>query len=503
MSRPNRLVSLKELSVVAVAWLVTAVVASQSATALNAYLGIGCIVAGVVWTLCWRLGRGVWYSLLLFGAINALPGPSLENINKGGIFGTDAFALLLILSLFVFQSQNGFRAFRTKGSVPRTLALCSALFLALWLVTVLRTWAFEAIPLTRALQFGRDFVYFALLLPLFSAEFADRRVRDVFLLAAAAGVAYVAATESLVSIRGGGLPSLVHVVKITNSITSVRVYANALYVVVAALPFAIGATLIARSTRVRAIGAFVTVCCVGDISLALSRGNWIAEVVGILSAVVVWLILGDPRGLTARRQFLQVLVAVVVAAGLLFTVRPPATATSSLSGVAQRVSSIFTDLTGNATTSTVAVRERESSELEHYLGDQWLFGLGFLDPRNRYFAGLPTWSKGSIRNSDTGILNLVMTMGVVGAFLQLIPVAIIAGRLVLLRFALGLPEQDNWLAFGSLGFAVLLLVGTPTLGLLYEPLGVVVTAPALAVGASLLTTRRSARAPAMAAASAR
>jgi hypothetical protein len=59
------------------------------------------------------------------------------------------------------------------------------------------------------------------------------------------------------------------------------------------------------------------------------------------------------------------------------------------------------------------------------LGQSWPLGLGFLSPHSNYFADLP---EGNIRNTDTGVYNSVMTMGVIGtSLLYLVPIVLLVG----------------------------------------------------------------------------
>ena len=61
------------------------------------------------------------------------------------------------------------------------------------------------------------------------------------------------------------------------------------------------------------------------------------------------------------------------------------------------------------------------------LGPAWPIGLGFLHPAIHYVAGLP---EGSIRNSDLGLMQVLMTMGVLGLALLLSIVLVPAGSAV-------------------------------------------------------------------------
>jgi hypothetical protein len=92
-----------------------------------------------------------------------------------------------------------------------------------------------------------------------------------------------------------------------------------------------------------------------------------------------------------------------------------------------------------------------------------------------YVAGLP---EGAIRNSDVGVFNALMTMGVIGALLIYAP--LLYGFVALLRAAstwrrLGLPER-RWIAYGGAAWIAWALVGSWNLGVLFSVTGLVVTA---------------------------
>src|SRR5438477_12108578 len=72
------------------------------------------------------------------------------------------------------------------------------------------------------------------------------------------------------------------------------------------------------------------------------------------------------------------------------------------------------------TTGTVRYRRELDHEMLTLLGASWPIGLGFLHSGAHYVAGLP---EGSIRNTDTGVFNALMAMGVVGTLLIYAPLA--------------------------------------------------------------------------------
>jgi hypothetical protein len=170
----------------------------------------------------------------------------------------------------------------------------------------------------------------------------------------------------------------------------------------------------------------------------------------------------------------------------------PASAKSgALHGVSTRFSSIFDALgTGNAKASTVAFRAVEARELEQRLGSEWPLGLGFLDPRSRYYPSLEP--SGSIRNSDVGILNPVMTMGVVGTALFYLPLLWLSAQLVTLQVTRRAPAATAWAAFGIFAWLVMASTTSVTLVILFSPTGAVVSAVMTGAGCALVQMARAA-----------
>jgi hypothetical protein len=116
--------------------------------------------------------------------------------------------------------------------------------------------------------------------------------------------------------------------------------------------------------------------------------------------------------------------------------------------------------------------------LEQRLGGHALLGLGFIDPRDQYDPSLPY---GSIRNSDVGILNVVMTMGVVGAVLYYLPLLTV-GVALAIRGWRGCSNTIAWIGLGSFAWCVTAAVTSPTLVTLFSPTGVVSAAAMLGLG---------------------
>jgi hypothetical protein len=204
----------------------------------------------------------------------------------------------------------------------------------------------------------------------------------------------------------------------------------------------------------------------------LTRARWIGLALGTIF-VLVWLFAyGEPgRTASVRRRIAGAAFALVGLALLLTLVLPGLT---SGGAIGERLGSVVEDLQSGG--GTVGVRLVFVHELLRYLGGQWLTGLGFIPPYSRFFFGLPF---GSIRNPDVGVLNAVMTMGVIGALLIYVPVA---ATLVDCLKRLRVVDPDRaWLVAGGAIWIIATMVSSVTLITLFSTSGLALTAVAIIV----------------------
>jgi hypothetical protein len=460
-----------------------AATSEQSTKLLEILVGLIAIA-----TLLWRFGLGGWLALLVLGSVDALPGPELETIEIQTLhlYASDFMIVLLIVTLLLDNSRNGFRYLaNTKGR--RILCVWSAGLLLVWSVTVARSNVAADIPLKHAMYFGRDFAFFALLLPLFAATLARRRVRNSLLLVLAFGVLLVDITEILSVATHNSLSFFVHSQRTTEIDGITRLYVDAQYIEVVAAALGTGLVLLSKVGRLRLLGAMLAIFSTAAVLVELTRAQYVGGVVGIVAALAVWLTFDRRTSWLGRLRIARFALIVVVLVGVIAVVQPPHVANSVLKGVESRFSSVFSTLSSShASSSTVAYREIEASELERVLGSHWLFGLGFLDPRNHYVSGLPN---GSIRNGDVGVLNAVMTMGVIGAVLIYFPVVYLLIALVSRAVSGAERSRESWIAFGIAAWIVSTLTSSVTLLSLFSAPGLCIAALALGIAATCAEPR--------------
>ena len=119
-------------------------------------------------------------------------------------------------------------------------------------------------------------------------------------------------------------------------------------------------------------------------------------------------------------------------------------------------------------TGTVSYRLHVARLELEVLGDNWVAGVGFLNPAYHWVPGLP---EGSIRNSDLGPLSLLMTMGLIGLFLAYMPP--VAGLFYLLR------RRRSFVQYGGAMYLGAALVASITLETISSKTGLLVLGPML------------------------
>lgn len=343
-------------------------------------------------------------------------------------------------------------------------------FLTLWLLYVGRTVLTSPVPIRRAVYWCMDFASFAALVPLFARFFRDERRLRTFIGTVAVGAVIAALAQSAAIISRAQIPFLVHTVTVAATAGLPRLYTGAIDLPFAALPLGLGAALFGTRPRYRLAGALVTVVCILSVALALTRARYIGMTVGVACAALVWLCVSDRAARVARIRFARATVAIAVAAVMLVLYQPSVLGSSELTAVTSRVNTATAVVTGQSSTQTVDVRLVEARRLTGFLGGQWLFGLGFLDPSSDFIATLP---HGSIRNGDVGYLNIVMTMGVFGLVVYLAPLVLLAAAAVRRRWGRARDPGVEWILFGGFAYLIATLISSTTLVILFSQTGVV------------------------------
>jgi hypothetical protein len=445
---------------------------------------VGALVAvcALVWLLH-RFGIGSAVGILVLGALDALPGPNLETAQiANSITAQDVMVVFLIALLVYENARYGFRPLWESGW-GRALVYWTALFLAWYWATVIRTWLTTPVPLIHAVTFSRYYLYFALLLPLLFGPLRRRGFRNVVLAALAVGALVAALAQSAAVAANVSLSVVLHTQHLGANGGLIRLYTSAADIPFAALPLGFGLALFGISRRQRMLGAALAVSSLSAVLLGLTRATYLGEMVGLATTTVIVLMNNDARARLGRRQLAKAGLTVMVVIGALVAYSPPSVSNSAISGVSQRVSSLFADLTASTTTDpSLQARAEEISGIEAALGPHWLFGLGFLDPTYDYVADAP---QGNINSVDVSLLGSIAMIGVFGTALYAIPLIAILLVLVYRRWTMTRLRDYEWLLFGGIAWCVAATVVSPTLGLFFNPAQVTGSALILALVAAV------------------
>lgn len=415
--------------------------------------------------------RGAYIGILLLAAMNGIPFVDTSSTVSGKLTLQDVAVITLILTAGAWIIFDG--SSDCLSRTGRTISRAGVILLLWWLWTFARTVVLQHVPPLAAGAFVRDFAFFALLLILLPRVQLTNRDIGMLLGVLATGVSLFAVGQILATTGIGQPGQLIHFEKTFEQSGFTRLYALMTDLVTAGLAASVAASLLARQRRVRLIAVPIALLLMISTIVQLTRARWIGLVVGFV-LVSLWLMVSsDARVVAILRRRLALVVGVLGIAGLAAILAAPGIVSGG--AVINRLLSVFTDLQTSG--GTVAVRETATKTLTAYLGGRWPFGIGFVPPSFHYFAGLP---EGSIRDSDLGVLNAVVTMGVVGAALIYFPVVLMLIH-CLRRSSAPWAAEFSWLRYGGAVWIVATLVSSATLITLYSASGLVLTAVAMTI----------------------
>jgi hypothetical protein len=419
--------------------------------------------------------------------LNGVPG---VDANPANIAISRTQDLMVVATLAGSAYVVGSGRVAKHSSLQRSLyASCGALALW-WLWTWFRTGLFDGVPPSLAGKFARDFLYFALGLPVLADVFVTYpRLLRQLLWTAGVAAAVFAGAQIVQSQAHMSLNFILHSRLTTVAEGTTRVYSSMTMLVRAAFALSLGALIAGSTPKVRRRAAVPTALFGLSVLLQLTRAAYLGLAVGLVVAGFVWWFRRD-RAVrsTVRAQLIvaPVVLVLILAAGAAVS----AGERHVISVVATRAVAGYSEV--NSTTGTFQTRVNDTNALLAALGGNWPMGLGFLHPAARSFPSLPG---GSIRNSDLGVLNAVMLMGVVGAVLVYLPV------LLVLRALLRPPPEDmaaergEWIRLGTTIWIIGVIASSLTLGELYSFGGLQISAFMLAIATSVCVPRQPATAP--------
>jgi hypothetical protein len=185
-----------------------------------------------------RLAPGVLVGVLVMGILDCLPGPGL------GTAVADLLSFALIGFLVVRVLADGRAALARPG--VRLAIWWTTLFVGWWLVTWLRSVIGGRVSPVHALLYGREFLVFALLVPLMLAGLRRRDLPPLMWTVGGLG-ALTALGHVAVVLSGTDLPLLIHPGIVSREGGLARIYSSGNDLVIALLPLALGAALLGRT----------------------------------------------------------------------------------------------------------------------------------------------------------------------------------------------------------------------------------------------------------------
>jgi hypothetical protein len=362
----------------------------------------------------------------------------------------------------------------------RFLLLAALANVGWWLFTLYRTSLVSGISVTHAASFGRDFLYVQLLIPLLAASFQRSHLRRAVLVTVGVWSVIPACALLLGTVSHGHFSSLLHPVKFRKVNGLTRIYTPVADLFPVAFELAAAVAVLGRSTRLRRYAALIALANLLALVAGQTRAQYLATAIGLLVAAA-WSLRG-PAARIAMRRMLAAAAGVAAILAFLLGAFPNSGPSHTISKYASRLGSVGAAASSNSTTtSTLAVRAVEAHTLEVHLGSHAILGLGFIDPRDHYDPNLPS---GSIRNADVGLLNTVMTEGIIGTALYYLSLVAVTALLMRRRSLSG--SKLAWANLGALAGCLTTIGASVTLVTFFTTTGIVVVALLVALGATYL-----------------
>lgn len=456
-------------------------------------IAAGQLVLAILLCAAWPLvlmvkwaGPAAIAGVILILTLDGVPGLNLESLNVHGSFESIDLCAVALIVLASIRYLYGIR--EAPDRYARPLRIWSILLLVVWTIAFAKGLD-RGVPALKAALFGRDFLFFAILLPLTTALIKNERELTRFLAAVGAltsiyAVGEIAASVNLIE------PSIINATLAHTLGSLTRVYSTMNDLI--ALGFACGLSyaLLHRGNAARWAAVIAIVCGAATV-LQLTRALYIGLVVGMVIAFVVWATKRFPLRGRLRRRLAWTVVAMIIVGVMVALAAPQVFSGSGAETISNRVTEGVTDVGSSSPRlhdNTVAYREHVSSLMLHVLGSSWVLGLGFLHPAAVYYPQLP---HGSIRNTDLGFLNGLMTVGVIGTILIYAPVLLALGSTLPRR---SFKSEWDWLRLSGMIWLISVIAGSASLVTLFSPSGLILTA--MVLGAMFRTANlRSARAP--------
>lgn len=385
--------------------VVVGLAAAAASTKVPTELVLGATTA-FVWLCVVKVRPGVALGLWMLAAVNGLPFVNVDRYRTPGVFRAEDLILMLLIMAALYRAASGVRI----GRGTRMFRFVVAVYAVLWALTLARTSLLEGIPLVKATSFGRDFLFFPF--TAWAAQYllaGARKARMEAMTVAAMGAVVYAAAQLLYQMSGLDLGFILHPYMEASSAGLARPYQWT-----ATLVWLLVVPSLALGLRLGHPGRRAWLGVAALLGVAAAFGQTRASYVGLLTALCVWIVIVGRLGWFGRRLGRVYVLVGVAAAAIVMAVSFSPTLQHAAGVVTERAFTLgdVVSAADGRVPSNWAYRRGLAHEMLRVLSRDWPWGMGFLHPSAHPIPSLPM---GSIRNNDLGMMQVLMTMGALGA----------------------------------------------------------------------------------------
>lgn len=427
--------------------------------ALAAVLVVGLFA---IWGTLERAVRPVFIGLLMLAYMNLIPFVDLTILRLPAGIRVDDVVMGTLALLGIAWTWGAER--RSPIAVLRLVLL---LTFAYWVIVLVKTVVTGDGTLVLSAFYGRDLLAMSMALAI-AAIAREERDAELLVGVLVAGACLYSVGHFGSFLFGVDMSFITHPYKVGETIDQARIFSKGQALIVPALVLALGRAVVSATGRRRVLYWSATIILIIEILTEFTRANYLGLLV---SLIVGGVLLAGVRTERAQSRTVTALASlgIAVSAAWLASETAPVRAWLAGTSVAARFSTVTSEVAAQG--GTFGYRLVLYRTMLGELGGSWLLGLGFWHPAEHYASALP---QGSIRNNDTGLLAILMTMGVVGVLLFVWPLVLAT------RWGLGVIRAGaEWVratGWSAVVYSVWVLVTSFSLGFLSYGAGLAATA---------------------------
>ncbi len=326
---------------VAVTGAAICVVAFLAATALHSalvYISLLAAIAFAISLVPRRYRSGALIAVAVAAAVDGLPGRDLTlHIVRFGLYEQD-FAVFLLIGLLAWEIHSqrlwGFYSY----GLGRLLLIFALLNIGWWVFTLYRTTGIPGIAVNHAANFGRQFLYVAVLTPLFAGAMHRSETRRAMFVVLGAWSIVLSGVSIYAALHQTSLANtILHVRYViqTGSVARLYVYSEDLLAV--ALVFSWAFFLMAKVKWQRRFAVVVLIFTSVAVGVLQTRADYFGCGGGAIVGALCYLRVTDWGRVLRRLALVIAAVGVVILA--LYAVAPQVRVTHAIGEVATRAAS--------------------------------------------------------------------------------------------------------------------------------------------------------------------